>query len=479
MWEDTPIAHLEVLSLNHKQQNESLKEVAKSVAQAVKEIKNKQERTLIDSPSNTDEKILVEQNTSATSNNKNLLIGVGSVLVMLCLFFVWWNFQSTTQKNEEVQTDRVVKSDADINTNGNTEVKTNPNDILAVWLDSAEVAFNAKNYVLANQYYNRVLKVQSLNKIAVEGAEKTQAKMRKQYHYVLKIAGKAYGQKQYETALKKYGEALQLNPDARSHIQIKIAAIEKQMQQTPKGMVLVSGGNFEMGCSSQEKTCLDNSKPAHSVTLNSFFMDKTVVTNQQYSDFLSSFENQLDIQDSWLNVGHNYSGIEWLDKETFSPKKGYENLPVVGVNWFGATAYAKWAGKRLPTEAEWEFAAKGGIFSKGYFFSGSNNIDEVGWYVENGGESLHSVASKKANELGLYDMSGSVWEWCSDWYGEKYYAESPSENPKGLQRGKGRVLRGGCQINPAVSCLTQIRNKYSPHFKGEWIGFRLAKDIED
>ena len=159
---------------------------------------------------------------------------------------------------------------------------------------------------------------------------------------------------------------------------------------------------------------------------------------------------------------------------------GCAQCPVENVSWDDVQEFLKKlntkTGKqyRLPSEAEWEYAARGGNKSKGTQYSGGSNMDAVGWFTENSGGKTHPVGLKQANELDLYDMSGNVWEWCSDRYDERYYASSPESNPSGPGSGEYRVARGGgWDFNPAY-CRSANRSWNSPAFRNFNLGFRLA-----
>ena len=216
----------------------------------------------------------------------------------------------------------------------------------------------------------------------------------------------------------------------------------QEPEKEPIGMVFVEGGTFQMGSNSES-----DEKPIHTVTVSSFYMDKTEVTQAEYRKVMGK------------NPSH------------FS---GCDDCPVENVSWHDANEYAKKVGKRLPTEAEWEYAARGGNKSKGYRYSGSNGIDAVGWYYDNSGGKTHPVAQKQPNELGLYDMSGNVWEWCSDWYSDSYYRSSPKNDPQGPNSGSRRVLRGGCFGCSVNVCRVAYRSRSYPGNREVSCGFRLV-----
>lgn len=221
-------------------------------------------------------------------------------------------------------------------------------------------------------------------------------------------------------------------------------------------MVFVPGGTFKMG-SNDDKS----EQPIHDVTLSDFYIGKYPVTQAQWRAVMGSDPPELKF-------------------------KGCDQCPVEGVSWNDIQDFLKKlnakTGKtyRLPTEAEWEYAARGGNKSNGYKYAGSNNLDEVAWYDENSYDKgkdhpdygTHPVGQKKANELGIYDMSGNVWEWCSDWHGA--YPSTAQTNPKGPADGEYRVVRGGSWLNYDISCRVSNRYRYYTVNRYYFIGFRLA-----
>ena len=234
--------------------------------------------------------------------------------------------------------------------------------------------------------------------------------------------------------------------------------------------ISVAGGTFEMG--SEDGAV--NEKPIHEVTLSSFEISKYEITNGQYADYINAINanangsvgsvEYLDIASSSSKISHNGS--------QFVVGAGKAHDPVIDVSWYGAKAYCEYYGGRLPTEAEWEFAARGGNSSGGSTYSGSNTIDDVAWYSGNSGGATHPVGTKNANEIGLHDMTGNVWEWCNDWYGSDYYMDSPSSNPQGPASGTFRVNRGGSWSSGAINCRIAFRSFSGPADTFSSLGFR-------
>ena len=216
-------------------------------------------------------------------------------------------------------------------------------------------------------------------------------------------------------------------------------------------MVRVEAGTFTMGATAEMKDPRDNEKPTHRVTLtNDYYIGKYEVT-----------------QALWKAVmGNNPSNF-----------KG-DNLPVEQVSWYDCQDFLsklnRITGKtfRLPTEAEWEYAARGGNKSRGYQYSGSNNTLDVAWFRDNSGSNTHAVGTKQPNELGIYDMSGNVGEWCQDWHG--LYNSSSQVNPTGANSGPYRVFRGGGWFYVAWSCRSSFRYIYEPDDRDTTLGLRLV-----
>ena len=216
-------------------------------------------------------------------------------------------------------------------------------------------------------------------------------------------------------------------------------------------MVCVEGGSFMMG----SEDGFDDEEPVHTVTLDHYAIGKTQVTQALWQAVMGSNPSN--------NIGatHPVEKVSWDDCQLFIEKLN------------------QLTGKRfsLPTEAQWEFAARGGNLSKGYTYAGSNDLNSVGWYNDNSGNQTHPVGEKHPNELGLFDMSGNVWEWCWDWFDANYYSRSPERNPQGPDSGSGLVYRGGSRWNSAESCRVSFRSYNYPFDRCNDMGLRLSLSL--
>lgn len=254
-----------------------------------------------------------------------------------------------------------------------------------------------------------------------------------------------------------------------------------------EGMVFVQGGTFTMGCTAEQSNdCAEEEKPTHQVTLHDFYMAKYEVTVQAFKEFVEASGYKTDAEKdgySYINKGGylKTSGINWRHDAVgnLRPMADY-NHPVIHVSWNDAVAYCKWltakTGKkyRLPTEAEWEYAARGGNLSRGYQYAGSNNPEEVCWCfsLQDGMVNTHPVGLLQPNELGLYDLNGNVSEYCQDFFGT--YSSNAVANPKGPDSGDRRVIRGGSWLNGAPEWRTTGRSYAGPADRYFHFGFRVV-----
>lgn len=221
-------------------------------------------------------------------------------------------------------------------------------------------------------------------------------------------------------------------------------------------MKYVEGGSFMMGAPDDDDEAWGDEKPAHKVTLDSYYIAETQVTQELWQAVMGSNPSYFkgDIHRPVENVSCN-------DYQEFIKK----------LNSLTGKTFS------LPTEAQWEYAARGGKNSKGYRFSGSNDIGSVAWYDGNASSTTHPVAQKHANELGLYDMTGNVWEWCLDWFDSNYYVNSPQNNPQGPSSGVFRVLRGGSCYNDPGICRVSFRDGSNPDYHHDNGGLRLSLPV--
>jgi len=245
-------------------------------------------------------------------------------------------------------------------------------------------------------------------------------------------------------------------------------------QEQNANFVHVEGGTFQMGNENGRDGTL-------TVTVKSFYMSKYEVTQKEWFDVMgTTLRQQRDIAGKKLPIigeGDNYPMyyVDWFDAIEYCNKLSLKEglTPVYRGTNDDITCDWNANGYRLPTEAEWEFAAKDGI--KKYLlteYSGSNNADAVAWYKGNSGKKTHPIGTKTANNLGIYDMSGNVWEWCWDWY--EYYSSEPQTDPRGPDYGTERILRGGSFNYTDMYIRTDYRGVYKPWNQSNDIGFRVV-----
>jgi iron(II)-dependent oxidoreductase len=226
----------------------------------------------------------------------------------------------------------------------------------------------------------------------------------------------------------------------------------------PKNMVLIPKGEFNMGKNTPNPS---DWQPEHRITIDSFYLDQTEVTNQQYAEFCKATKHALP---------------EFWGNKEFKCSPEFPNYPVVGVSWFDASAYAQWANKRLPTEAEWEYASRGGLIDQNFPTGNQTDSTKVNFAKKYKG--TLKTGSFAPNAFGLYDMAGNVWEWTSDNYAGDYYRVSPPNNPKGPEGGRFKVIRGGSWHSGAMCVQNYFRNGLSPSWVDFAVGFRCAKNIK-
>ena len=227
-------------------------------------------------------------------------------------------------------------------------------------------------------------------------------------------------------------------------------------------MVYVQGGSYNMGCTGEQGgDCDADEKTVRYVTVSDFYIGQFEITQAQWQAVMGTSVYQQQSKaggSSTYGTGNDYPMyyVSWEEAKEFCRRLSQQT---------GKTY-------RLPTEAEWEYAARGGKKTQNTKYAGGYSLDYVGWYTSNSGGKAHAVGTKNANELGIYDMSGNVWEWCEDWYGD--YRSYDTDNPTGASSGSDRVLRGGSWYGSATGCRVAARNGGSPGCRADDLGFRVV-----
>ena len=236
-------------------------------------------------------------------------------------------------------------------------------------------------------------------------------------------------------------------------VEVSLADVVKVNPQDGLKYVWIAPGNFLMGCSPGDNDCADPEKPAHPVTLHrAFWIGQTEVTVGAYKHYVAAANAKMPPAAPKLNRG-------WK----------IESFPITNVTWDEASRYCTWAGGRLPAEAEWEFAARGGSPQARY-----GNLGDIAWSKENAENQTHAVAGKQANGYGLFDTLGNVWEWVNDWYDPNYYQTNPVQDPTGPATGQQRVLRGGSWIVDPKLLRASDRYSIQPTVRSEYFSFRCV-----
>lgn len=262
--------------------------------------------------------------------------------------------------------------------------------------------------------------------------------------------------------------------------------LPEAIQRLERDMVFVQGGEFLRGCTAEQGgLCLKEEKPAHKVKLSDFYMAKYEITVGQFAAFIAATGYQTEAErfgGSSVWTGEAWkksSGVNWMYNAAGRMRKSDEyDHPVVHVSWNDAVAFCKWLSDlteknyRLPTEAEWEYAARGGQAANATRYAGGHDLQAVAWYKSNSGLQTQQVGLKEANELGMYDMSGNVWEWCADWYGR--YSSGMLHDPQGPSSGTYRIMRGGSWLSLHKRCRVSNRDYNKPQSRGGDSGFRVV-----
>ncbi|MEI6765331.1 MAG: SUMF1/EgtB/PvdO family nonheme iron enzyme [Bacteroidota bacterium] len=329
------------------------------------------------------------------------------------------------------------------------------NVIKKIYLPKGEFLLEAKSTEDSRDiFYMKYTVVQedinSEKLLGIDIAKVTEARLEKE-----KADIEAKKDAEYLAQQQKYSQldAEEEQRKANEELEKDKARLNVMLKELSDNMVVVEGGTYTMGCTSDQwPNCYGSEKPAHEVSVGSFYISKYEVTRTQWKAVMG-----VDVDNNSACDNCPVENVSWDDAQEFIAK----------LNALTGQTY------RLPTEAEWEFAARGGNLSKKYKYPGSNKLNDVAWLAENSNYIIHPVGMKKPNELGLYDMGGNVWEWCSDWFGD--FTTDKQADPPGADIGSGRVVKGGSYLIGALRGRCASRGTSDQTTAEAGTGFRLAK----
>jgi len=256
-----------------------------------------------------------------------------------------------------------------------------------------------------------------------------------------------------------------------------MATNKKIIEQIENKMLFIEGGTFQMGSKQSEEE-----QPIHKVQIPSFHLGRYAVTVEEYLHFAEETRSNFP---EWMEEGSKYNIYTGTDEyyKQHGTAINNKNHPIVGVSWDNVQSYCAWLTQetsksyRLSSEVEWEYAARGGKHQNPYLYSGSNHLKEVGWYYKNSHGTIKAIGQKLPNRLGLYDMSGNVWEWCEDHWHDSYKG-APKDGSAWLDQSKNnrlRVLRGGSWSNVDNDCRVSSRYGHDHDFRDGIVGFRVSR----
>jgi formylglycine-generating enzyme len=261
-------------------------------------------------------------------------------------------------------------------------------------------------------------------------------------------------------------------------------SVYSQISETGKALmndsnlIFVGSGRCILGNNLGEK----DEKPAKKIKISSFYIGKYEVTNAEFVEFLNAKGNQLEGHSVWIDLGGKWQDLKcriYQEGDKFKVESAYEDFPVNFVSWYAANAYCKWRGGRLPTEAEWEYAARGGkLANKKSIQETEGHLEKYAWSFVNSEGNIHQKGQKQSNILGIHDIFGNLWEWCNDFYNQDYYKIRGKLNPQGPKNGDFKVIRGGSWTNKSEMMRISNRNAVNPTSNKINIGFRIVYDLD-